>query len=381
MTMNACMRLRFGAYGLVALAASAGPVLAQAQQYAAAKCRAVELRHCSGSSDSTQRAHLPVCAPLQPRAAKQPAASQQPAPQAPAPPFTLTPQQQAQVDRVLDLWEKHNETIKTFDCYFKRWTYDTIFAKSDKPDEARFVEMGILKYKAPDHGRFCVESAERNGKVEPIGDARAEQWVSDGKSIFEFKYAQKQLIEHVLPPHLQGKAISDTPLPFLFGSEGRSSSSGTGIEDHYARRRHGPDLAAGVSAFSTGGGQLQSGGIPHQCERHDAGGPEPLAAERKGPHNVCVLQRGGKRSFAMPFFHMNPFRPMTPFGWRKIVYSRRLSSRKGNLKPKPANRPCNVVSLGIHSGKIGAMPTLVVGVIRRHPCLLSRCARLAVVQQ
>ncbi len=317
--MNACMRLRFGAYGLVALAASAGPVLAQAQQYAP---RNAEPSNSAIAADQAIQPNVPTFqsrAPLQPRAAEQPAASQQPAPQAPAPPFTLTPQQQAQVDRVLDLWEKHNETIKTFDCYFKRWTYDTIFAKSDKPDEARFVEMGILKYKAPDHGRFCVESAERNGKVEPIGDARAEQWVSDGKSIFEFKYAQKQLIEHVLPPHLQGKAISDTPLPFLFGSEAQK------LKQRYWIKIITPDdVTDQIWLLAYPRFQQEAANFSRAELRINAKDMTPVALSLLQPnekdHTTYVFYNVVVNDpLQMPFFHMNPFRPMTPFGWRKIV--------------------------------------------------------------
>ena len=55
----------------------------------------------------------------------------------------------------------------------------------------------------------------------PIDDTRAEHWICDGKSIFEYSPAKKQLIEHKLPPELQGKAIANSPLPFLFGAEAK----------------------------------------------------------------------------------------------------------------------------------------------------------------
>ena len=56
------------------------------------------------------------------------AAGQEPGPQPPPPPpFTLTPQEQSEVDRVLNVWEERNRGVKTFDCRFKRWIYDVVF--------------------------------------------------------------------------------------------------------------------------------------------------------------------------------------------------------------------------------------------------------------
>jgi TIGR03009 family protein len=43
--------------------------------------------------------------------------------------------------------------------------------------------------------------------------------VCDGKSVFEYRHDQKQLVERPIPEQLQGKAIMDGPLPFLFGAE------------------------------------------------------------------------------------------------------------------------------------------------------------------
>ena len=37
--------------------------------------------------------------------------------------------------------------------------------------------------------------------------------------MFEYRHDQKQLVERPIPPQLQGQAIVDGPLPFLFGAE------------------------------------------------------------------------------------------------------------------------------------------------------------------
>lgn len=144
-------------------------------------------------------------------------AAQEPRPQQPPPPpFTLTPQEEAEVDRVLNLWEERNRSVKTFDCRFKRWIYDVVFGP---PDQPKFVDVGIIKYAKPDRGLFRIDSTEKDGKEVTIDNARAEHWLSDGRSIFIYSPGKKQLIEQQLPAELQGKAIADGPLPFVFGAE------------------------------------------------------------------------------------------------------------------------------------------------------------------
>jgi len=50
-------------------------------------------------------------------------------------------------------------------------------------------------------------------------DEVGEHWICDGQSVFEHDHKSKQLIQRELPPQMQGKAIADGPLPFLFGAE------------------------------------------------------------------------------------------------------------------------------------------------------------------
>lgn len=119
-------------------------------------------------------------------------------------PFALTPQEEAYVDQVLNAWEQHSDKVSTFETQFTRREYDPVFGPKDG---AKFTDQGILKYKKPDKGMFRVDGQ------------RPEQWISDGKSIFEFNYQKQQLVEHKLPPEMQGQAIEDGPLPFLFGAK------------------------------------------------------------------------------------------------------------------------------------------------------------------
>jgi TIGR03009 family protein len=198
------MDVRSLVFAIIGLALIAAPGLAQTQPM-----QGPEPAAGASEPDQPVRPRVPV---LVQRGAEPPAA--QPTPQQPPPPpFTLTPEEQANVDRVLALWEQRNNKIKTFDCEFTRWIYDAVFGR---PDQPKFVDSGILRFETPARGMFRVEKTERDGKNSPIDNARAEHWICDGKSVFEFSHVKKQLIEHKLPQELQGKAIVDSPLPFLF---------------------------------------------------------------------------------------------------------------------------------------------------------------------
>lgn len=127
--------------------------------------------------------------------------------QPPAPPFQLTPQEQAAVDRVLDVWEQRSAQVKTFECQFARFEYNKVFGPADKPIRE---DRGELKFASPDKGLFRIDGQQ------------PEQWICDGKSIFQFDYQNKKIIEHKLPPQMQGAAIADGPIPFLFGAKAQT---------------------------------------------------------------------------------------------------------------------------------------------------------------
>src|SRR6185437_5619461 len=118
-------------------------------------------------------------------------------------PFVLNVQEQNNVDLVLRQWQQTGAQVKTFECGFTVWTYNAAFGPG--PDKPMRTENGVLRYAQPDKGMYKIES---DG---------GEHWLCDGKAIYEFRYSTKQLIENRLPPQLQGKAIADGPLPFVFG--------------------------------------------------------------------------------------------------------------------------------------------------------------------
>jgi len=132
---------------------------------------------------------------------------------------------QQYVDQILQYWQQKSDQVKRYRCKFKRWEYDPVFG----PQETfKTFAQGVIKYSAPDKGLFRVEQVqqyqpprEHGGKPQYVeADAQHhEHWICDGKSIFEFDYRQKKLIERELPPEMRGKAIGKGPLPFLFNAD------------------------------------------------------------------------------------------------------------------------------------------------------------------
>jgi TIGR03009 family protein len=82
---------------------------------------------------------------------------------------------------------------------------------------------GELKYAAPDKGLFRVKEVKQwnpeTRRLETRGSEAGEHWVCNGESIYEFRHTERQLRETKLPPDMRGMAISDGPLPFVFGAK------------------------------------------------------------------------------------------------------------------------------------------------------------------
>ncbi len=153
----------------------------------------------------------PPVLPDQPVVPKDPELVRRQTGQALGAPFTLTPQEEAQLDWVLQRWEQATVKVKTFECRFTRFEYDAVFGSGTTPT---FIDQGEIKYVAPDKGLFRVSQPPN------VSEPRAEQWICDGKSIYEFDYQKKQLIEYQLPPEEQNRPIGEGPIPFLFGARG-----------------------------------------------------------------------------------------------------------------------------------------------------------------
>lgn len=261
------------------------------------------------------------------RVAPPPAGQQYPAARQPAPrqpqqqqtqppqlPFRLTPQEQAHVDRVLNQWEQHNKKIKTFDCRFKRWIYDVVFGPKNKP---KFIEMGVLKFAAPDKGLFRVDEMEKDGKAVPIDPKQSEHWMCDGKSIFRYDPTQQKVIEYKLPPELHGKAIANSPLPFLFGSTAETLK-----RRYWIRIVTPPDAKDQIWMEAYPRYQEDAGNLHHAQFIVTMPDMKPFALRLVEPNrkNYTVYQFYKiVPNDPLKFFKGDPFRPYVPKGWQLVV--------------------------------------------------------------
>ena len=154
------------------------------------------------------------------RPANQPAA----VPKALADPFQLKPGEVKRLEEVLGFWQGRSSKVKTYECNFVRWEYDTTFGPAD-PQLPRTQGAGKIRYAAPDKGEFKVEklgSFDANAPKQPIKlkpSDHEEHWICDGQSVFNLNGATKTLSEERLPPEMRGKGIAAGPLPFMFGAK------------------------------------------------------------------------------------------------------------------------------------------------------------------
>jgi TIGR03009 family protein len=156
--------------------------------------------------------------------------------------FQLNQLEEAELDQVLNTWQVQSSKITSFKCEFERWEYNKAFGPIINNKMAPLNKnRGELSYNKPDKGSFEIKEIN-TFKQEPAStgqqppapgqppaplkgdwvkqpEAIGEHWVSDGKSIYEYQPQNKQVVERPIPPQLQGQAIVDGPLPFLFGAE------------------------------------------------------------------------------------------------------------------------------------------------------------------
>ena len=145
----------------------------------------------------------------------------QPQPLYAAPPFVLSPQEEAELDGLLKAWEKQSQGVKYFYCEFNRLEYNPAFAGGN-PNQLTTESQGEIKFAAPDKGLFRV-TAISNYVLDPKTRNYVKQkavptewWTCDGKSMFQVDADKKEVLETPLPPQMQGAAIADGPLPFVF---------------------------------------------------------------------------------------------------------------------------------------------------------------------
>lgn len=147
----------------------------------------------------------------------------------------LSPQEIAHLDQILNHWEKSTADIEKYSSKVIRWKYKSTdnfveqLAQQTKMDVTHIhttVAAGVVKYSKPDMGMFKLDeflsltgSLDANGKPEykAFANQFGEWWLCDGKAVYEYDRSAKRCTIHDLPEEVQGAAILDSPMPFVFG--------------------------------------------------------------------------------------------------------------------------------------------------------------------
>ena len=270
----------------------------------------------------------------------------------------LAPNEQQALDNLMKAWEEHSSQIERYRCNFTRWEFDPIFGPKD-PTKAKTVGEGRLLYAAPDKGLFEVASLKvwmppakpgdkEEWKARPQNQI-GEYWICDGKNVFEFDARQKKLFQRELPPHMQGKAIVDGPLPFLFGAKADK------INARYWLRLITPDDVSGeqwIEASPKYATDARNFKMVHVIIDEKDFLPKAIQvfdpafnAVNKPIRSVYTFEA---REYNwnvtlqnLNLFHREFYEPKTPFGWTKVVepFLPEPGQEKPAEKQPMANKP------------------------------------------
>lgn len=256
-------------------------------------------------------------------------------PRTPSRPFPpLTAAHQKYLDDILKFWEFKSDQIKHYQTSFRRWEYNPTFGP--KNDPMTYAE-GVIKYAKPDKGLFRVDKISHyqapkvqgeKPKFVPQTGEKGEHWVCDGKNVFEFDSLQKQLRVTPLPAEMQGKAIVDGPLPFLFGAKAEK------IKSRYYMRVVTPKTAKGqywLEAWP----KLRSDAMNYKRLEViiDEKSYLPMALQvyavnfdpKENPaRTVYMFDDRQVNPFVnqlskLNLFHRDFFDPAVPSGWKKVI--------------------------------------------------------------
>jgi len=272
----------------------------------------------------------PAAAPAQPGVAAPGPAAVAP-PQPPAAPFTLTPAEEAELDRALRDWEEKSGKVKTYSCKFVRLDFDVTIAamleqgKTIDPNKPTRESNGELKYAAPDKGLYRVD-----GKTQ-------EKWICDGRAIYAYDFDNKIVTEYPLPAELQGKAIADGPLPFIFGA------SSAKLKQRYFLRLVTPANADKNQIWLQAFPRFQADAANFSRATLILADTEkmPIALELYMPNakdrTVYTFQKPMVNNL-FDVIQAGTFKPDLGWGWKKVVdnsgQTQRVTSQPGGAAPR-----------------------------------------------
>ena len=235
--------------------------------------------------------------------------------------FQLTSQQEKYLQKVLEAWQDRTKETKTFRCEFVRWNYNPAFELPQFKDVPLVVNNGDLKYANPDKGTFRVTRVMnldiKTGEYKAAKDLHGEHWVCDGVSIWQHDHKNKRVIERKIPDEMQGEAIRNTPLPFLFGSQAADLKNRYFLcivtPQEYAQNEIWVDAVPRT--------KTDSGNFREAILRLDRNTFEPIALRVYDPGDTYATYEFSDVVINDPFEGIKRLfaPPSVPFGWQKIV--------------------------------------------------------------
>ena len=233
-------------------------------------------------------------------------------------PFVLTAAQERLLSQILLKWEKESSKVSSFTCSFDRWEIDKTWGPKHL-DYVKSEAAGTIKYKAPDHGSYQVKkldewNQDKNAMVNK--SEGLDHWVCDGKKIFEFNQPAKQLIERDLPAEMQGKAITDGPLPFIFGAKADQLMKRYWMRDVTPREYVGKEVW--LEAWPKR--QQDAANFHHATLILSDPAFKPTALQIYLPNGTDHTDYAFKdTSVNSPLALIDFLAPMTPRGWKRVV--------------------------------------------------------------
>lgn len=287
--------------------------------------------------------------------------SQQLVPQQPQQPawYPLPAEHDKYVDSVLDYWANESNKIERLQSKFRRWDYNPAFCAHRDPTNMQLsafrVVDGVVKYAQPDKGMYEATNIWEftppkapdqkpdyaEVKDQADRDQQLEKWICDGKKIFAFDFASKQLQEMELPPEMQGRGLANSPLPFLFGVQSAQ------LKQRYWIRPVTPNGAEGqywLEAWPKNREDAQQYKFVRVIIAQADFLPESIQVyapnydERTNPTFMAISFHERQKNQSIIINKINPFynefyEPKTPFGWT------RKTGRVNNAQPLDPNSP------------------------------------------
>jgi len=267
------------------------------------------------------------------------------------PPFPpLSAGEQKFLDGVLKFWEQRSKAIERYRCTFRRWEYDPVFGPRD-PDIFKTYSEGQINYSTPDKGMFKVDKilvyqppakpGDEPQYVERQGES-GEHWICDGNSIFEHDHKNKRLIQRELPPHMRGKAISEGPLPFLFGADAEKIKQRYWI--HPLRLPKDVKNEYRLEAFPKTRKDAANYKMVHVIIAKEDFLPKALVLfdrnwdPRRNPTRTTFTFINREVNWNMLLDQLQPWKkqfyePKTPIGWKKVVEKFQVSPDSHQFAP------------------------------------------------